>query len=87
MLTRAIGVPDAGGEPDVYRYQLMNGDRLVLCTDGLTDMVDDEAIARELGREGTADAACQALIDLALDRGGKDNVTVVVATYRIAPVP
>lgn len=85
VLTRAIGIGDTGGEPDVARYKLADGDRLLICTDGLTDMVDDESIAQELGR-GTAseEDVCQALIDRALDRGGKDNVTVVVATYRLA---
>ncbi len=85
VLTRAIGVPEAGGEPDVYRHKLADGDRLLLCTDGLTDMVDDESIARELGRGLSADATCQALVDLALEHGGRDNVTVVVATYSITP--
>ena len=87
ILTRAIGVPEAGGEPDVSRHKLADGDRLLLCTDGLTDMVDDEAIARELGRAASADAACQALVDRALENGGKDNVTVVVAAYSITPAP
>ena len=82
VLTRAIGV--AGGEPDVSRHKLADGDRLLLCTDGLTDMVDDESIARELGRAPSADAACRALVDLALENGGKDNVTVVVVTYAIS---
>jgi PPM family protein phosphatase len=62
---------------------LTDGDRLLLCTDGLTEMVDDATIATELGRQTSSAEACRALIDLALDRGGKDNVTVVVADYRI----
>ena len=45
-------------------------------------MVDDASIARELGRGTSSDDACRALVELALDRGGRDNVTVVVATYR-----
>jgi protein phosphatase len=82
VLTRAIGV---GGDPDVTRYKLADGDRLLLCTDGLTDMVTDESIAQELGREASSEEVCRALVDRALERGGKDNVTVVVATYRNAP--
>ena len=83
VLTRAIGVGDTGGGPDVARYKLADGDRLLICTDGLTDMVDDESIARELGRGTSSEEACLALVGLALDRGGRDNVTAVVATYRL----
>jgi len=54
----------------------------LLCTDGLTDMVDDAAIASVLQIAATAAAACQALLDAALDAGGKDNITVVLARYR-----
>ncbi len=53
------------------------GDRFLLCSDGLTDMVDDATIARELARLEPADA-CQSLVRLALDAGGHDNVTVGV---------
>jgi protein phosphatase len=91
VLTRAIGINPLSGEPDVLRYRLADGDRLLLCTDGLTDMVAEEAIGRELARAAPSDETCQALINLALDGGGRDNVTVVVATYRFpnppAPAP
>ncbi len=81
VLTRSIGSNVIGGEPDVARYRLTDGDRLLLCSDGLTDMVNDETIASVLGRGTSSEEACLALIELALDRGGRDNVTVVVATY------
>jgi protein phosphatase len=83
VLTRAIGVPDAGGGPDVKRFKLADGDRLLLCTDGLTDMVGDGDIARELGRARCPEDATQTLIELALAGGGRDNVTVIVVSYRI----
>jgi protein phosphatase len=83
ILTRAIGSNSIKGEPDVARYRLTDGDRLLLCTDGLTDLVDDDTIANELARGTSSADASRALLDLALDRGGRDNVTVVVATYRI----
>ena len=86
-LTRAIGIPGAGDESDIRRLRLADGDRLLLCTDGLTDMVDEATIGAELGRQATSAEACRALIDLALDRGGRDNVTVVVAGYRISSSP
>jgi len=82
VLTRAIGLPEPAADPDLYHYKLEDGDRLLLCTDGLTDMVDDWAIGHELGRAGTAADACRTLVELALERGGRDNVTAVVASYR-----
>lgn len=80
-LTHAIGIPSAGGAPDIGRMKLADRDRLLLCTDGLTDLVGEADIADELGRV-SADDACQALVDRALERGGGDNITVVVASYR-----
>jgi protein phosphatase len=81
-LTHAIGLTETGGEPDLYHYKLESGDRLLLCTDGLTDMVDEDAIAIELSRAANAFDACHTLIKLALDNGGRDNVTAVVAIFR-----
>jgi protein phosphatase len=83
ILTHAIGMQETGSAPDIERFRLADGDRLLLCTDGLTDMVDDAAIARELERRASSRATCQNLVDLALKGGGKDNVTVVVARYDI----
>jgi protein phosphatase len=83
VLTEAIGLWEGGGEPEVRRLPLADGDRLLLCTDGLTEVVDDATIAAELGRDRSAAEGCQALLDLALARGGRDNVTIVVAGYRI----
>jgi PPM family protein phosphatase len=83
-LTQAIGVREAGGEPDIRRLPLEDGDRLLLCSDGLTDMVDDATIAVLLKDNQDSEAACRNLVDLALEHGGRDNITVVVATYRIA---
>lgn len=82
VLTHAIGLAETGGEPDLYHYKVEDGDRLLLCTDGLTDMVDEDAIAIELRRAANASDACQSLINLALENGGRDNVTVVVAIFR-----
>jgi serine/threonine protein phosphatase PrpC len=67
---------------DVDRHSLADGDRLLLCTDGLTDMVSEADIARVLDTHSASEEACVALESLALERGGKDNVTMVVARYR-----
>jgi protein phosphatase len=85
VLTRALGPQGARVEADVTRIGLRDGDQLLLCTDGLTGMVGDEAIRDTLRTAGSADAACRALIDAALAAGGKDNVTVTVARYRFPP--
>jgi protein phosphatase len=85
MLTHAIGIRDDGSEPDIHRFRLADGDRLLLCTDGLTDMVDDATIGALLHQHRSSKDACQALVDRALERGGKDNVTVVLADYQSDP--
>jgi PPM family protein phosphatase len=81
VLTHAIGA-ESGDNPVIQRLKLADGDRILVCTDGLTDMVDDAAIAAQFGRQASAAEMCQSLIDLALQGGGKD-ITVVVADYRI----
>jgi len=55
----------------------------LLCTDGLTGMVDNEKIGSVLSRAASSDEACQLLLAAALKNGGKDNVTIVLAQYRI----
>ena len=60
---------------------MKDGDQLLLCTDGLTDMVSDADIASILAHSSAPQARCQELIDAALHGGGKDNVTVVLGKY------
>lgn len=84
VLTHAIGSDDPELNASIARARLSDGDRLLVCTDGLTDMVDDARISEALGNAPNAEAACRALVDLALAGGGRDNVTVVVAFYASA---
>jgi protein phosphatase len=81
VLTNVLG----GGVPlndvDVDRVRLQPGDAVVLCSDGLYEVVKDDEIARVIGAQSTAEATCKALIALALERGAPDNVTVVVSRY------
>jgi serine/threonine protein phosphatase PrpC len=58
--------------------------RSFLCTDGLTDLVPDSAIREVLQRALPAADACRALVELALEAGGEDNVTVALGCYHIA---
>lgn len=83
VLTNALGGGKTRSEPEVQHLTLDSEDQLLLCTDGLTGCVDDPAIAAILASSTSADDACNALVELALRNGGKDNVTVVLARYRI----
>ena len=83
VLTGAI-TTDVGEVPvELQQLRLSDGDQLLLCSDGLTEMASDAAIAGALDRAGSAEKACRALVDLALEGGGKDNVTAILARYRI----
>jgi protein phosphatase len=61
----------------------LDGDRLLLCTDGLTDMLKDSDITEIFNENADSQSFCDRLIARALDAGGKDNVTVVLAHYSI----
>ena len=82
VLTAAIGSLDERTEPQVQRFRLLSGDQLLLCTDGLTEMVDDDLIANVLHEAPSAELACQDLIDLALGSGGSDNITIILARFK-----
>ena len=82
ILTQALGGHGKDLKAEVQRLQLADGDCLLLCTDGLTEMVTDDLIASVLQRNGRAEEDCRTLVGLALQRGGRDNVTVIVARYR-----
>jgi PPM family protein phosphatase len=77
ILTRALGV-DMDAEPDPLTFDLHAGDRLLLCTDGLTGMVNEDEIQAILQEEADPQAACERLVDAANEAGGEDNITVVV---------
>jgi PPM family protein phosphatase len=81
VLTAAVGSLGDQIDPQVRRFQLCAGDRLLLCTDGLTEAVEDEEIAQVLRESKSAQTACQNLQDLALAAGGTDNITVVLAHF------
>src|SRR3954447_5022066 len=77
IITRALGV-DSSVEVDVYSLVLESGDRVILCSDGLTSMVRPAGIAELLRAETDPTAAANALVDAANAAGGEDNITVVV---------
>ena len=83
VLYSAVGGREA--KPQVRAEDCVRGEVMMLCSDGLTKHVSDEEIRQQLLTQPTAEAMCRGLVDLALTRGGSDNVTVVAATVRARP--
>lgn len=83
ILLRNLGSGEA--KADVRHLSLESGDQLLLCSDGLTDMVPEPQISKILQANPTAQVACDQLVAAALEAGGKDNVTVVLARYSWVP--
>lgn len=81
VLTRAVGAHDETPVGDFHHVLLEEGDRILVCSDGLTDMTGPQDILAVLHRYAKSELACRALVDLALERGGRDNVTVIVAAF------
>ena len=77
VITRALG-SDPRMVPDLYEITVETGDRLLLCTDGLSSMVEDSAIESTLARTRDPQRCASMLVNEAIAAGGYDNVTVVV---------
>jgi protein phosphatase len=83
VVTNVVGGPSEGVDAEIHKLSLRDGDTLLICTDGLTEPVNDDAIAEVLHDYADPEAACRHLVDLALSEGGPDNVTAVVARYQV----
>jgi len=83
VLTSAITATGSKIEVELHHLGLASGDQLLLCSDGLTEMVADEDIKAILKEHNPVAQSCQALVDAALAAGGKDNVTVILAKYQL----
>jgi PPM family protein phosphatase len=83
-LTNAVGGSAAELSVELHKLGLAAGDRLLLCSDGLTNMVTDETIARVIQEADAPEAACRRLVDEANEAGGRDNITVVLAFFNAA---
>jgi len=81
VLTRAVGSHEETPEADYRHVRAAPGDRLLICSDGLTDMAKEADLAGVLARHPDSESACRGLIDLALERGGRDNITAIVAGF------
>lgn len=81
VITRAVGVSEAL-PPDYREFSVRDGDRFVICSDGLTKELTDYGIQHFLGLNATPDAAVDAMLSAALENGGRDNVTIIVVDVR-----
>jgi protein phosphatase len=84
VVTNAVGGGFRSISVEVHKRRLSPGDTLLLCTDGLTEMLEDNQIAAVLRASADPQAACERLIAEANEEGGRDNVTAIVARYDAA---
>lgn len=80
ILTRALGT-DNVAEFDILPLEIVPGEAILLCTDGLYSMVTDEEIQQAVWAGGEPEETLQRLVDLANERGGRDNITVVLVHF------
>ena len=85
LITRALGI-DAIAEADVHEFRTRPGDVYLLCSDGLSDLVDDSAIQGILGSERSLEEHAKNLIDTANANGGRDNISVILVRVGDAPL-
>ncbi|MBZ4488529.1 protein phosphatase 2C domain-containing protein [Microbacterium sp. cx-55] len=77
VITRAVG-PSDSVRPDYVRLEVVDADRFVICSDGLTKELTDYGIAHFLREHADPGDAAEAMMDAALENGGRDNVTIIV---------
>jgi PPM family protein phosphatase len=81
ILNKAVGL-ELFVRPDIFEVPLRSGDRVVLCSDGLWGSVEDEELGEIVGLREDPDAASRELVNLALERGSDDNVSIIVLNIR-----
>jgi serine/threonine protein phosphatase PrpC len=81
MLTRSIGTKEEVVVDDPVGIELADGDVLVLCTDGLTNLVEEQEILSAVHNTTDVQKACDTLVDKARKQGGYDNITVIAAEF------
>lgn len=77
IITRAVG-GGYGIEVDFFEVELKEGDQILMCSDGLTDMLEDEEIFEIINEKQNTEDAVRELIEAANDYGGNDNITVIL---------
>ena len=83
VLASAVGGDEA--QPVVTRFQMQRSSVVLLCTDGLTRHVSDDEIAAQVRDMTSSEQLCRGLLEMALDRGGTDNITIVCGRAPISP--
>jgi protein phosphatase len=81
VITNVVGGPTPGVQVECHRIELEPDDTLLLCSDGLTEMVPDDRIAAVLDADHEPRSACERLVAEANELGGKDNISVIVARF------
>jgi len=82
LVTRALGI-DASVDPEIHEHPTLPGDIYLLCSDGLSDMVEDADIGLTLQTLGAnLNLAATQLVQMANDNGGRDNVSVILVRVR-----
>jgi PPM family protein phosphatase len=84
VITNVVGGNEAVVSVEAHALNVHAGDRLLLCSDGLTEMVTDDAIAAILGAEADPETTCTKLVAQANDAGGGDNITVLIVRFDAA---
>jgi protein phosphatase len=84
ILTNALGASISGPGTTVEHFRLADDDVLLLCTNGLTDVVDDDALANLLALRRTLAEQCDRLVETAISNGAADNVTAVLVNYHVS---
>jgi PPM family protein phosphatase len=85
VITNVVGGTEAGVQAEAHSLELRVDDELLLCSDGLTEMLSHAEISEVLRGEPDPEAACTRLISQANERGGQDNVTAIVARFSALP--
>ncbi len=84
VITNVVGGTEAGIQVDVHRVELQAGDTLLLCSDGVTEMLSNDQIVAVLASRPSARCACEQLVSAANDAGGTDNLSVIVTHFHDA---
>ncbi len=87
VVTETIGGHPGGPDVQIEHIQMLSGDRVLLCTNGLTDVVSEDQIADVLALQRRPKEDCRRLVDMALGAKSPDNITVMAADYRIRSFP
>jgi serine/threonine protein phosphatase PrpC len=84
IITNVVGGPEIGVKVEARAFEVQSGDRLLLCSDGLTEMVTNQAIAATLNAEPLPEVAARKLLAQANEAGGRDNITLLIVRFDAA---